>query len=120
MLRGVKSLLLMLCLFFAGFGHGQETPVRIPVKASDVDAALESKWFGVYFQGKKIGYVNSERSREGKGEKAFYRESFRVSIKLLSFGQKAEITSSEVVDFDGQAPFAIRGGHAERNDGKTK
>lgn len=120
MLRLARFLLVLPCLLVAGFVSGQEAATRIPVTIKDIDASLESEWFGVYFQGKKIGYINSARSLVGKGPKAHYRETQFVSIKLLSFGQKAEIKHHQVLDFDAIAPFALRAGHAEESDGKTK
>ncbi len=114
----LSLVLIFLSLTFAA--AAQEQPVRLPLAVKDIEAALDLDWYGVYFQGKKIGYVHASRTREGKGDAVFFRETFRMAMKLVSFGQKAEITASQVLDFDGKAPFALRGANGAEADGKNK
>ena len=88
-------------------------PVRLPITVKDIDESLESEWFGLYFQGKKIGYINSSRAKVADGGKTLYRERLLMSMKLQSFNQKAEIkikmTDESGKPFSGSRPRAGRG-----------
>ena len=72
--------------------HGQQAPAqaftRLEPTAKELDASLRTDWYGVYLQDKKIGYFKAARERTDDG----IRESILLHMKLLSFGQKADMT----------------------------
>src|SRR2546421_10280305 len=98
----------------------QDTPARLPVNVKEIEASFETEWFGLYLQGKKIGYVSTTRGKTGVGENAVYRESLVISMKLTSFGQKVEFRARQHIDFDLKPPFALRAAQLEEYDGKSK
>ena len=70
----------------------QPTPGdRLALTAKDADDSLNSDWFGIYFQGKKIGYFNSSRKKIEEPARPFYRDKILMTMKLQSFGQKSEM-----------------------------
>lgn len=85
-------------LFLLGLvaaSHADEKFYRPDLDAKYLESSLRVDWFGVYQKGKKIGYVRNERKR---GEGQFVEEQL-MSMKLVSFGQKIEIFSSQTMVF---------------------
>ena len=99
----VVCLLFGLLLSFAPAGRGQEVLFRPKLKASDIEAGLRTYWYGVYVQGKKIGYIKSGRARTDEG----IVESFLMTQKLVSFGQKTEITMNQTFVFEAKEPYRL-------------
>src|SRR5262245_58049484 len=104
--------LLHLILIAAGFlrpcaALAQPEPIRLDLTPKDIEASLDDEWLGLYFQGTKIGYVNSKRTKEkeefvvkDKVEALhFYREKLVMSMKLQSAGQKSELKIEQTLDF---------------------
>ena len=83
------------------------TPTRLDITEKDVDASLEDEWLGLYFQGKKIGYVNSKRTKENTGKEIFYRERLEMNMKLQSLGEKADLVIEQVLDYESKPPFRL-------------
>jgi hypothetical protein len=113
---------LLACLFLVPIPlvrSGDDKPARLPVEAKDLKESLHAEWYGVYLQGKKIGYFNTRREQIGKDPSAGYRESFAGTLKLASFGQKTEVVLRQSLEFDGKPPYALRGGEASQSDGST-
>jgi hypothetical protein len=96
-----------------------EKPVRLTPEARDLDELLGTDWYGVYLQGKKVGFFQSSRTRIGKGADAGFRESVHLRMKLVSLGQKSEMETRQTLDFDATPPFALRRGEGKDFDGKT-
>jgi protein-glutamine gamma-glutamyltransferase len=108
-----KTHLLLAGLLGLLVGHGpraaaDEKPVRLALDAKDIQASLGTEWYGVYIQGKKVGYFTSTRALAGAGASAVYRESSHMHMKLLSLGQKTEMKTTEVTEFDATPPYAMR------------
>jgi Transglutaminase-like superfamily len=80
---------------------------RLSITVKDVDESLEAEWFGLYFQGKKIGYFNSSRSKVTDDGQSYYRDKSFISMKLQSFGQKSEIKIDQTFDFESKPPFRL-------------
>src|SRR5690242_13763505 len=120
LLRAASAAYVLWLLWVPSVLRAQEAAPRPAITTADIDALLESDWFGVYFQGKKIGYLHTTRIKAGQGDDAVYRETLLMTMKLTSFGQKAEITFRQVLDFDRQPPFALRRAEAEENDPRGK
>ena len=100
--------------------RGQEPQTYRPkLDAAAID--LRTDWYGVYLQGEgradKIGYVQSVRTKQPDGT---IREAQVTHLKLVSFGQKAEITATQAYVFEGQAPYRLLKGELTQDDGKTK
>jgi hypothetical protein len=98
-----------------------EKPVRPALDAKDIEASLGTDWYGLYFQGKKMGFFKATHERIGPAPEAGYRESIHMNMKLVSLGQKAEMDLKETLEFDGRAPYALRRGTAIETEGtKTR
>jgi hypothetical protein len=118
-----------LCLvLIAGFSLGavgasllpaQETAKRLPLSAKDIDASLQTDWYGVYLQGKKMGYAQVSRQRIGAGDEAAIRDSLSLTLKLVLLGKKADLKISQSLDYDARAPYRLRGGDYWERDEET-
>ena len=93
--------------------QAQQVFYRPEVTTADIDAGLRTDWYGVYFQGKKIGTFKTSRDRVKDG----IRESFQSSMKFFSFGQKAESKITQDLVYDEQAPHALLRGSFEEING---
>jgi hypothetical protein len=93
---------------------------RLSLTNKEVDTSLSSDWYGIYFQGKKIGYFNSTRTKVDEGGQPVYREKVFMSMKMQSFGQKTELQFTETYDFDSNPPFRLRRADYLRIDDKVK
>jgi hypothetical protein len=96
-----------------------EKPTRLPLEPREVARSLGSQWYGVYFKDRKIGYLNSVLERVGKGDEARLVESSRTSMKMVSLGQKAELQSSQRVEFEARPPYRLLRAESTSSDGKT-
>ncbi len=96
----------------------QPEPTRLPITVKDIDSTLATEWFGIYFQGKKIGWSNSTREKINKDGQTFYREKLVMSMKVEAFGQKTEMKIEETQDFEAKAPFKLVWANYTNNDGK--
>ena len=111
MVRLAACLLTTLFVLFVPAAQAQtKTFYRPDITAADIDAGSRRDWYGVYFQNTKIGYFTANRERTKDG----IRESFLMSMKIASFGQKIEMTVSQILTFDAAAPYALlKGGYSE-------
>ena len=118
MVRLAACLLTALVLFFVPTGQAQtpKTFYRPDISAADIDAGSRRDWYGVYFQTKKIGYFTANRERTKDG----IRESFLMSMKIASFGQKIEMKVSQILTFDAAAPYALLKGGFSEEVGRNK
>src|SRR5688500_17488230 len=89
-------------------------PTRPEVQPGDITPL--SDWYGLYLQGKKIGYFHTVR--EPKDD--VVRERFTFVMRLVSFGKKVEMTMEQVLRFSARAPFELLGGDFTQSDGMTK
>jgi Transglutaminase-like superfamily len=101
-------------------GAQQPKPDRPVLTAKDAEASLSSDWFGIYFQGKKIGYFNTKLTKIEEGGRNYYREKAFMTMKLQSFGQKSELKFTETYDFDTQPPFRLARADYLRVDDKVQ
>ena len=96
-----------------------QKPTRLPLTPRDLKESLGTHWYGVYFQDRKIGFHTSTLKRTGEGDDARLVETSRMSMKMTSLKQKAELTSSQRVEFAGRAPYKLLRAEATHSDGKT-
>lgn len=89
---------------------------RPQLDAKEIDATLESEWFGLYLQGKKIGYFQSARAKEGDT----IVDSFAMNMKLVSFGQKVEMKITQRIVFENKAPYRMMQASLDQFDGAAK
>ncbi|MCI0639774.1 MAG: transglutaminase-like domain-containing protein [Gemmataceae bacterium] len=109
----VPSILSLAFLAFtAAPGHAQEL-YRPKIDAKAIDSTLRTDWYGLYLKGKKIGYFRTTRARVGEE----ISESFVLSMKLFSFGQKAEMLITQDLRFENSAPHALVSGTFEQKSG---
>ena len=102
-MRRLWFVILPTLLLLAPAARGQEALYRPQLQAKDVDATLKPDWYGVYLKDQKVGYVRSERKREGD---AIVEQQF-TALKLLSFGKKAEMTFVQKMAFEARAPYRL-------------
>src|SRR5438094_10046659 len=87
-------------------GLAQRAPDRLyrpTLTDKDIEPTLRTDWYGVYLKGQKIGYVRSDRHREGNT----VVERQLMAMKLISFGKKAEMTSTQTTVFQAAAPHPL-------------
>jgi len=98
--------------------HADVTPALPALTTAEVDASLTTDWYGLYLQGKKIGFLRTARARdEASGE---IREAMLMKMKLTSFGQRVEVDFQQKLDFEGKPPFRLLRGEQTMNDGNSK
>lgn len=90
--------------------------VRPKIEPGDIEAGFRADWFGMYLQGKKIGWFRTSRDKTDDG----IRESFAMQMKIVSFGQKAEMNLEQHLVFDAKEPYALRRGEFKQADANTK
>lgn len=81
------------------------------------DVETRTDWYGVYLGKTKIGYVKMARDRLPDGA---IRETQEMRMKLVSFGQKAELSNTQTTVFAAQAPYPLLRGELLQDDGKVK
>src|SRR5947207_2159397 len=101
--RSWSLLILAGLLALAPAVRAQETFYRPELTAKYLESSVRTDWYGVYFKNQKIGYVRDERKRIGD---RFVEEQF-MSMKLLSFGNKAELSSLQTATFEAAAPHRM-------------
>jgi protein-glutamine gamma-glutamyltransferase len=74
----------------------QEKFYRPQLDAKYLEGSLRVDWYGVYQKDKKIGYLRNERKRVDDK----YVEEQLMSMKLVSFGQKIEISTAQTMVFE--------------------
>ena len=120
--QSVLSLTVVLCgvLWPQNAQPDQLKAERLALTAKNVDDSLDSEWFGIYFQGKKIGYVHSTRKKMEDAGQTFYRDKTLMTMKLQSFGQKSEMKIEQAFDFETKPPFRLIRADYLNSDGKLK
>jgi hypothetical protein len=113
-------LLLFLFLLLTPRSGADEKPLRLPLEAADIQASLGTDWYGVYIQGKKVGTYRASRALVGQGADAVYVESEDMRMKLLSLGQKSEMTMTQKQEFDARPPYALRRAELSETNGSSK
>jgi hypothetical protein len=98
-----RTTILLVILGFVSPAGAQQAFTRLEPTAKELDAAMRADWYGVYLQGKKIGYFKTARERTDAG----IRESVLMHMKLFSFGQKAEMSISQALLFEPKPPYAL-------------
>jgi hypothetical protein len=91
----------------------QQALYRPDLTAADIETCLRTDWYGVYFKNKKIGYFRAGRERTQDG----LRETVAMSLKLFSFGQKAEMKITQDLTFAAKAPHELVSGSYEESAG---
>jgi len=121
MKRG-SSLLLVLGFFvvLAPRTRAEEKPLRLVPDAAELEASLGTDWFGVYIQDKKVGWFRASRALVGKGADAVYVASEDMRMKLVSLGQKVEMTMTQKEVFAARPPFALRRAELTEANGTSK
>jgi hypothetical protein len=103
----------------AAAGRAQEKFYRPELDKKYLDSSLRVDWYGVYEKekGKKIGFVRNERKRVGD---QFVEEQF-MTMKLVSFGQKVEISSTQTMTFEPAPSYRmVRGLLVVKSGGNEK
>lgn len=81
------------------------------------DVERRTDWYGVYLGKTKIGYVKMARDRLVDGA---IRETQEMHMKLVSFGQKAELSNTQITVFAATKPYPLLSAILRQNDGKVE
>jgi hypothetical protein len=106
---GLAPLLLILLLSFGVATARAESalqPTRPEITERDIDDALGSDWYGVYFRGAKVGWARIETTKPLVGGTMIVRESLVMEIK----GAPADSRFSQTLEYDLTPPYRLRAG----------
>ena len=93
---------------------------RLPLAQADIPAAAV-RWYGLYLDGAKCGYVREENGIFGTGDAAVHFQSQDSRFKIIAMGKKITFEESERFEFDPTPPYAFRRARlVEAEDGKEE
>lgn len=104
---GLAPLVLFLLLAFdfaAARAEPAPEPSRPELTGRDIDDALGSDWYGVYFRGVKIGWARNETGKAVVEGTAVVRSSLIIEIK----GAPADSRLSQEYEYDLAPPYRLR------------
>ena len=109
MRRSLALASLVLCLFLLldlGMARAQapQEPARHEVTQQDIDAALGSDWYGVYFRDVKIGWASNETSKAVVDGTPVVRTRLAIEIK----GAPADSLLSQEHEYEMAPPYRLR------------
>jgi transglutaminase-like putative cysteine protease len=107
---------LAVLLALAPAGRGQDKFYRPELTKEAIDSTIRTDWYGVYLKGQKIGYVRGERKRVGDT----IVEEQVMAMKLVSFGMKVEILSTQSMTFESAAPYRLVGASLVQKGGPVE
>lgn len=109
----IRPISFVLILGLAGPAFSQETFTRLEPTPTELEQSLRTDWYGVYLQGKKIGYFKTSREL-ARGDDPVIRDSIELHLKLASFGKKITMSIVQSLDFSAKAPYELlRGSYKE-------
>lgn len=79
---------------------------RVP-SVKELDSILGESWYGLYVQGKKIGFMHVLTAKKGTAELPTYVTSTVTEMKILASGTKATMRSVGRSVFSGKAPYPL-------------
>jgi protein-glutamine gamma-glutamyltransferase len=94
-----------------------QTPAKTPTRPDldPADITPLSDWYGLYLQGKKMGYFHIVREKKNE----VVHEGFTLVMRLVSFNKKVEMTMAQTLRFSAKPPFKLLGGDFTQKDGMT-
>jgi hypothetical protein len=90
----------------------EEEFLRLTPSEADL-AAKRQDWYGLYMNGKKVGWFREDFGREGAGADAAYVVSSTGLLTIVAMDQEVEVQISEREEFDAAAPYALRAARSE-------
>jgi hypothetical protein len=125
----VHVLLLLAIIFIAELSVIEYCAATEPMAAADyrspddrfihtVDRMLGTNWYGIYFQGKKVGYGKLTSSREKGSSGVTYRFSLTAKMTLQSGMTTHQMKMDIWWRFDGKPPYALIEHTVEMSTGK--
>jgi len=91
-------------LLVNGKAVAQDSFYRPKLDEKTITSTLGADWYGLYLNDKKIGYFASKRERDGKER---IRETVLMSMKIASFGKKAEMQMKQEMLFESKFPHRL-------------
>ncbi|MCI0684120.1 MAG: transglutaminase-like domain-containing protein [Gemmataceae bacterium] len=92
-----------------------QAPDARTITAKDLEP--QTDWYGLYLKGKKMGYCRTTREKVDGG----VRESFTLVMKLVSFGQRSELSLTQSVTFESKPPYRLlKGSFVQSENGVAK
>jgi hypothetical protein len=98
--------------------RADDKATRLSLSPKDIEASLETSWYGLYFKNTKIGYEHSKWFRNSDGSRII--ETAQMSLKMTSFGKKTEMTETRITEFDARPPYRLLRSERQQSDGKVK
>src|SRR5262245_25363312 len=111
MSRKLVSVVVAVAALAAAAGAGDEF-VRLTPTEADL-AAKRQNWFGLYLNGKKVGWLHEDFGRKGDGADPAYVTSSTGLVTIEAMEQTVEVNISESQEFDAAPPYALRGARSE-------
>src|SRR5262245_44295289 len=111
-------LAMMFALFFSTPSLAQAPPAKVDI-VREADATLHHDWFGVYSQGKKVGFMRDAAEKVTENGQTTYRTRTQLQIKVVALGEKGVLKHEQVLEFAGKAPFALLRGELLSDDGNS-
>ncbi len=99
------------------FGRAEE-PTRLPLRGDEIKKRLTTEFYGISMGGKKVGWIQDEMKLLAGPDPVYVCKS-RMIINIVSAGAKMQRSVDSVLEFDGHAPYAFRGGIDRMTDGKV-
>jgi hypothetical protein len=93
--------------------RAQENFYRPTLKPADIESFLHSDWYGLYFNGKKSGYIM--RGYEKVDGNIVEKQD--LSFKVTTLNKQAEMKGGQALTFEGKPPYRLMSGVFRLEDG---
>ncbi len=113
MLRVFLLLIMPSLMTIPAAAAADQEPAPLTLSAKDLEP--QTDWYGLYLNSKKMGYCRIGRDRVDGA----IHESFTLVMKLVSFGQKSDMTMTQNMVFEAKAPYRLLRGDYVQNDGRV-
>ena len=100
----LAALALSLLLLIAPCVRAQDAPAAPALTAADVDALVGDWWYGVYTEGKKIGWAHIVYAREGTS----FASRMTMHFELVAMGESLTMHMESEERYDAAAWFEGR------------
>jgi protein-glutamine gamma-glutamyltransferase len=117
MSRKLAAVVVIVAWLAAAAGAGDEF-LRLAPTEADL-AAKRQDWFGMYLNGKKVGWLHEDFGRTGEGADAKYVSSSTALVTVEAMEQTVEVNICETQEFDAAAPYALRAARSESKQAES-
>jgi len=100
----LAALALSLLVLLAPTVRAEDPPAAPALTTADVDALVGDWWYGVYTEGKKIGWAHIVYAREG----TTFASRMTMHFELVAMGESVVMDMEEEERYDAAPPFALQ------------